>query len=132
MVFKIIIGDKGKAWKLEMDSDVLVGKSLGEKVDGKELKSELEGYELQITGGSDIAGFPMYEKVEGLGIGRVLLSKGWGMHDNRKGVRRRKTVRGKVISDKISQINMKVLKHGHKKLDEIFPASEVPVETPKA
>jgi len=40
---------------------------------------------------------------------------------NPKGLRLRKTVRGKVLSDAISQINLKVLKEGSKKLSEIFP-----------
>ena len=38
-----------------------------------------------------------------------------------RGLRLRKTVRGKVISDAISQINLKILKDGTKKLSEIFP-----------
>jgi len=38
-----------------------------------------------------------------------------------KGLRLRKTVRGRVISDAISQINLKIVKEGKKKLSEIFP-----------
>ena len=38
-----------------------------------------------------------------------------------KGLRLRKTVRAKIISQDIVQINMKVLKEGNKKLLEIFP-----------
>jgi len=36
-------------------------------------------------------------------------------------LRLRKTVRGKIISNAISQINLKVVKQGSKKLSEIFP-----------
>ena len=72
-------------------------------------------------GGSDISGFPLSKDVEGIGLKRVLLTKGWGMHDSREGVRLRKTVRGKRIALTTSQINLKVLKHGTKKLAEIFP-----------
>jgi hypothetical protein len=36
----------------------------------------------------------------------------------------RKTVRGKIISPAISQINLKVLKEGGKKLEEIFKKEE--------
>ena len=122
MVFKLIIGDKGKAWRLEIEGEGLVGKSIGEKVDGKEISSALSGYELEITGGSDFAGFPMYKEVEGIGLKRVLFTKkGWGMWDNREGIRLRKTIRGKQISDKTVQINMKILKEGGNKLSEIFP-----------
>ena len=120
MAFKMNISDKGKAWRLEIEGEALVGKSVGEKIEGKELRKDLEGYEFEITGGSDIAGFPLSKDVEGLGLKRLLLKKGWGMRDNRKGVRIRKTVRGKTISEKIVQINMKVVKEGSKKLGEIF------------
>jgi hypothetical protein len=40
----------------------------------------------------------------------------------------RKTVRGKVISPVIVQINLKILKEGHKKLSEIFPEQNQPKE----
>jgi len=140
MPFKLVIGDMGKAWKLETESEFLVGKSVGENVSGKEIKPELEGYELEITGASDIAGFPHSKNVEGLGLKRLLLKKGWGMHDNRDGMRLRKTVRGKVLSASTSQVNFKIVKSGSKSLSEIFPeqkktkaeakAEVKPVETP--
>ncbi len=120
MVFKLNISEKGKAWKLETESEFMVGKNVGDKVDGKDVKSELDGYELEITGGSDIAGFPLSKDVEGLGLKKVLLKKGWGMHDNREGVRLRKTVRGRQISVAVSQINLKVVKAGKKALSEVF------------
>lgn len=137
MPFKLVIGDKGKAWKLDLDNEVLVGKSLGDVVQGKEIKPELEGYELEITGGSDSAGFPLSKDVPGLALKSVLLTKGWGMRDSYPGMRKRKTVRGKVLSAAVSQINLKVVKAGSKKLSEIFPeqnkAPEAKVETkPKA
>ena len=121
MVFKINISEKEKAWKLDIESEALVGKSVGDKIEGVELKPELVGYELEITGGSDIAGFPMSKNIEGLVLKRVLLKKGFGMRDTRRGLRLRKTMRGRTISNAISQINMKVLKPGAKKLEEIFP-----------
>lgn len=126
MAFKIVIGEKGKAWKIDLDSEILVGKSIGEKVEGKELMNELQGYEFEITGGSDMAGFPLSKDVPGLGLKAILLKKGWGMRDNTEGIRRRKTVRGKVISNAVSQINLKILKHGNKKLEEIFPDQNKP------
>jgi len=128
MPFKIIIGDKGKAWRIETEAESLVGKSVGDKFEGKEIKPELEGYELEITGGSDIAGFPLSTKVEGLGLKRLLLTRGWGMHDTREGVRLRKTVRGKTISASVVQINLKVVKHGKKSLAEVFPDQNKPKE----
>ena len=121
MALKLNISDKGRAWKLEKEGEVLMGKSVGDRFEGKELGNDFEGYELEITGGSDIAGFPLSKDVEGIGLRRILLTKGWGMKDKRKGIRLRKTVRGKTISDKVVQLNMRVLKYGKKKFEEIFP-----------
>ena len=134
MPFKINIGTKeGKTYKLETESEALVGKSLGEKITGKEVSPNLEGYEFEITGTSDISGFTSMKEVEGIGLKKVLLKYGKGMHKRSKregkkkrsnatpgGLRLRKTVRGKVISNAIVQINLKPIKEGSKKLSEIF------------
>lgn len=143
MPLKLNISEKGKAWKLEVPEETLSGKSIGDKFDGKEIKPELEGYELEITGGSDSAGFPLSKDVEGLGLKGLLLKKGWGMRSAGEGLRLRKTVRGKVISATTSLININVLKAGKKPLSEVFPAPKVeetpevkeeakPAEAPKA
>ena len=132
MPFKINIAEKGKTFKLEATGEELIGKKIGEKIEGKELKPELEGYELEITGTSDIAGFPGFKEIEGLGLKRVLLIYGKGMHKKPRkegkkpvqspdGLRLKKTIRGNTISKDVIQINMKVIKQGKKKLEEIFP-----------
>ncbi|MFH1290212.1 MAG: S6e family ribosomal protein [Nanoarchaeota archaeon] len=140
MVLKLNISNKGKAWKLEIEPDVLTGKSIGDKIDGKLLKPELEGYNLEITGGTDFAGFPMSKDVEGIGYKRVLLTKGWGMWSKPKGekkkqprvtggLRLRKTVKGKTISEKSIQININVLKEGKTSLEKIFLDQNKPKES---
>jgi len=132
MAFKINISDKGKTLKIETDSESLIGKKIGETLHGKEISKDLEGYELEITGTSDIAGFPGKKDVEGSVLKRVLLEKGFGMKkkprkegkkpvSTPKGLRLKKTVRGNTISREIVQINLKVLKSGSKKFEEIFP-----------
>lgn len=145
MVFKFNIGEKGKTWKLESDSEDIIGKKIGEKVTGKEIKPELEGYEFEITGTSDKAGFPGFKEVEGETLKGVLLGYGKGMHKRPKGLskkpnkkpaglRLKKTVRGNTISKDIVQINLKIIKSGSKKLEEMFPEQNKPkavAETPK-
>jgi len=139
MVFKLNISDKGKAWKIESSSETLIGKALGEKIKGEEIAPELAGYEVEITGASDSAGFPHKKDVDGPELKRVLLTKGWGMWKKPRklgkkkvatphGLRLRKTVRGNKISEKTAQININVLKHGHKKLEELFPDQNKPKE----
>jgi small subunit ribosomal protein S6e len=135
MPFKINIGTKeGKTYKLEIDAEELMGKSLGDKISGKDIYPALDGYELEITGTSDSSGFTSREDVEGIGLKKVLLTYGKAMHKRSKkegkrkrsnptpkGLKLRKTVRGKIISPAITQINLKVIKEGSKKLSEIFP-----------
>ena len=141
-MFKINLSDKtGKTFKLEAEAEEIVGRSLHEKVDGKILSPELNDYEFEITGASDKAGFPAIENVEGVGLKKVLLTYGKGMkkrprregkkkrsNPKPKGLRLRKSVRGKILSPEIVQINLKVLKQGNKKLEEIFPEQNKPRE----
>lgn len=121
MPVKLNISEKGKAWKAEVADESLFGKVIGDKINGKEIKAELDGYELEITGGSDSSGFPLSKDIEGIGVKRVLLTKGWGMHDSRAGVRVRKTIRGKQVSPTTALLNLKVVKSGSKPLAEVFP-----------
>ena len=142
MPFKLNISEKDKSWKFEIESDFLIGKKLGEKINGKEISKELEGYELEISGASDKSGFPYKKDIEGAELRKVLLIKGWGMHKKPKkegkkkvktpkGLRLRKTVRGNQISEKTVQINLRVLKAGKSKLEEIFPEQNKPKEKEK-
>jgi len=143
MPFKINISDKtGKTYNLELESETLIGKELNSKIDGKEILPDLEGYEFEITGASDKSGFTAMKEVEGVGLKKVLLTYGKAMHKKPKGegkkqttpkgLKLRKTVRGKVISKAIVQINLKVLKEGGKKLSQVFESqSKAKEESPK-
>lgn len=142
MPFKINISEKsGKTYHLETEAKSLDEKELNDKIQGKEISPELEGYEFEITGASDKSGFTAMKEVDGIGLKKILLTYGKAMKKrpkkegkkkrskNRpKGLRLRKTVRGKVISEAISQINLKILKKGSKKLSEIFPEQNKPKE----
>ena len=140
IMFKINIGNRGKSWKLESDSEELVGKKIGDKISGKEISKDLESYELEITGTSDNSGFPGKKDLEGHTLKGVLLTYGFGMHKKPKGLKKKKpnkkpkglilnnTVRGNTISRDVIQINLKVLKLGSKKFEEIFPEQNKPKE----
>ena len=137
MAFKINVSYNGKTFKVESENEELVGYSIGDKIDGKEFSTDLEGYEIEITGTSDKAGFTGMLNIDGPNLHRALLGYGKGMHKKPKGekkknkrpngLRLRKTVRGKEISLETVQINTKVLKEGSKKFEALF---EVPVEAP--
>ena len=82
MAFKVVVADpeKGKSYQLEArepGARRLVGLRIGDKFDGEIIG--LPGYELQITGGTDKAGFPLRADVAGSGRTSVLLSGGPGL-----------------------------------------------------
>jgi small subunit ribosomal protein S6e len=62
-----------------------------------------------MTGGSDKDGFPMRRNVHGGVRRKVILSGGVGFNPKNLGERKRKTVRGDVVTDEIVQINMKIV-----------------------
>ena len=125
MEFKVVISDPetGKSYNKEIKGDnatKLNGKKIGEEFDGKLLS--MEGYILKITGGSDKSGFPMKKGVH-KPVDRILMSGGVGYRPKRK-VRKRKRVRGEIITEDIVQINTKVIKKGKQPLDKIFGISK--------
>lgn len=128
--FKLNIGNPkdGKTHKKDIAGDeaqALIGKKLGDKVTGKTIG--FDGYEFEITGGSDYCGFPMRKDVIGQARKKVLATKGVGMRDGRKGLRLRKMMAGNQVYERTSQINLKVLKEGKAPLGEA-PAEETPAE----
>ena len=127
MVFKVNIAQKGKTHKLETESETLIGKKIGETFKGEDIDASLKGFELEITGTSDLSGIPGFKGLEGDTYHRKLLTKGPGMHDKRKGVRLRKTNRGEMISAKTRQINTIVKKEGEKKFEDLLKG--IPEET---
>jgi small subunit ribosomal protein S6e len=137
MVFKINLSYKGKTAKFETDSEDFIDKIIGERISCEVINPDLAGYEAEITGTSDKAGFPGLKNISGPGLKRELLTFGVGMHIKPKGLskkpvaapdglRLRKTVRGNTISPDTVQINMKVVKEGSKKFEEILPKKEEP------
>ena len=115
--FKVIISDPetGKSRSIEVEGTQavpLVGRKLGEVIEGSVVK--MRGYKLKITGGSDKDGFPMRSDVHGGIKSKVLLSRGVGFKPKEKGGRRRKTIRGNMITEEITQINIKIVEKPQK------------------
>jgi len=125
--FKLTVSDqKGKSISRELkdnDANVLLGLQVGQETDASILG--MQG-KIKITGGSDKSGVAMRGDVAGVPRKRVLLSKGVGLQDTKKGLRKRKLVRGNTISEEIYQINCKY----DGKID-LEPKTEAPKEEPK-
>ncbi|MCD6458787.1 MAG: 30S ribosomal protein S6e [Thermoproteales archaeon] len=110
--FKVVVSDPktGKAESAEIKGDKalkLIGHKIGDVIDGALIGKP--GLKLKITGGSGKAGEPMLPFLPGGAKKRLLLSGPPGYHPPKKGMRKRKLVRGNVITDEIVQINMAIV-----------------------
>ena len=95
-----------KAFQISVDQNKatnLIGAKIGDVVDANVFLGL--PIKVKITGGSDNSGFPMRPDVTGAAKRKILLSSPPGFHPKEDGERRRKTVRGNVISQEIVQIN---------------------------
>jgi small subunit ribosomal protein S6e len=114
VAFKLVMSAKdGKSYQKEVKDDaalVFFEKKIGDKVSGDSFG--VSGYEFEITGGSDNAGFPMRKDLEGRLRKKIFSSKSIGVRVKGKGVRIRKTVSGNTVYDNTAQINLKILKEG--------------------
>jgi small subunit ribosomal protein S6e len=130
--FKVIVSDpeEGTSKIVELEearAAPFIGRKIGESVDGAVV--DLPAHKLRITGGSDRDGVPIRPNVHG-GVRRnVILSGGVGFKPNRKGERRRKTVRGNIITDEIVQINTKITEKPKKPAET---KTEQPTQKPEA
>ncbi|MEM4245879.1 MAG: S6e family ribosomal protein, partial [Candidatus Bathyarchaeia archaeon] len=84
-----------------------IGRSLGEVIDGSLVGAS--GKKLKITGGTDKDGVPMRIDVHGGGRKAVILSGGPGFRPRNPGERRRKMVRGRVVTEETYLLNMLAL-----------------------
>ena len=126
--FKVIVSDPqaGTSKVVEIEearAAPFIGRRLGEIIDGSAV--DLPAHKVQILGGSDKDGVPMLGNVHGGVRRRVVLSGGAGFKATKKGERKRKTVRGNIITDEIVQINMKIVERPAK------PAEAKAVQTAK-
>lgn len=100
------------------DANRFIGRELGETVEGSAVG--LDGYELELTGGSDTAGRPMREGVAGPNLKAVLLTGGTGFNPTRDGERKRVTVRGREVSEDTRQINAEITARGDQSVAELL------------
>ncbi len=103
---------------------------------GLKIGSEIEGStvgvegKIKITGGSDSAGFPMRQDVQGGVKKYALLTRGIGFRSKEEGEKKRKMVRGNTITEDIYQINS-VLVGTQKKKEPAKKEEKKPEEATK-
>ena len=95
----------------------LIDKKIGNEVEGSIISELFNGYVFKITGGFDEDGFAMKNGILTQGRKKILLQKGSknfrfksGYH--RTGVRKRKLVRGCIVSPSIRVLHLRIIKTG--------------------
>ncbi|MCS7126148.1 MAG: 30S ribosomal protein S6e [Aigarchaeota archaeon] len=137
---KIVLSNPsdGTAKTIQLDPKIFqlfIGKKIGDELDGSIIG--FKGYKIKITGGTDRDGFPMRPDVSGPRKVRILLSGGVGYKPRgkptskkkkrrlrrlEKGLRKRKMVRGNMISESIAQINVVLIPHTPQEKKEVKEA----------
>ncbi|MBN1683455.1 30S ribosomal protein S6e [Candidatus Bathyarchaeota archaeon] len=107
----LIVSDPstGKSQKIDLEDSrysPLIGKRIGEIIDGN--IANMPGYKLKITGGNDKDGIPMRTDIHGSVKISPILSEGVGYHPKTKGERKRKVIRGNMVSTDIKFLNLMI------------------------
>jgi len=108
---------------------LFLDKRLAEEIDGGLLGEEYKGYVFKIKGGNDKEGFPMKQGVMTTERVRLLLREGVScFHRYKKqkqhGARRRKSVRGCIISSEIVVIALVIVKKGEQEIPDLTEADK--------
>lgn len=114
---------------IEIDDDnklrSFYDKRISHEVTGEALGDEFKGYVFKISGGNDKQGFPMKQGVLTAGRVRLLLSDGHSCFRIRKrGERKRKSVRGCIVSSDLSILNLVVVKKGDNEIEGLTDATK--------
>merc|ERR1719379_1428312 len=121
MKFNIANPLSGSQIKIEVVDDLklrlLYDKSLASELNGSIFGAGMEDYKFKISGGNDKQGFGMKQGVLTQGRVKLLMSPGdscFRGFNRRRGERRRKSVRGCIVSPDIACLNLVMLKQGKK------------------
>jgi small subunit ribosomal protein S6e len=123
----LIVSDPqtGTSQRIEIDDArlrPLIGTRIGVELDGA--VAELQGYKIKFTGGTDKDGIPMRPDVHGSAKSAIILTEGVGYHTKIKGQRKRKVVRGNIISAETTFLNFVITEAPKKKKAKEEPAPE--------
>ena len=95
-----------KTYSIKLEDIPYSGKKMKDEVNLETIGIKGKGI---ITGGSTKEGFPMVPFIDTQNNKKVLLSDGIGFKAGDKGERKRRTVHGRIVSERIAQINIKIL-----------------------
>jgi small subunit ribosomal protein S6e len=117
--FKVVISDsKGNSINQEIkdkSAQPFVGSKIGDVMDSTIFG--LKDGKIKITGGSDKSGTPMRSDLHGGVKKYILMTSGVGARNLDPGERKRKLVRGNLITEEIYQLNCQLI-------DSMLPEKE--------
>jgi small subunit ribosomal protein S6e len=102
-------------------------KRISDEVAMDPLGGQFKGYVVRITGGCDKAGFPMKQGVLTTSRVKLLLPRGttgFKKWRGKKGERRRKSVRGCIVSPDIAALNLIIVKKGETDIEGLTNATK--------
>lgn len=107
----------------------IIDKKIGDEIDGSSISDVFEGYKFKITGGFDKDGFAMKNGILAQTKKKVLLTKGCSLFRfrrgyHRAGIRKRRLVRGCIVSHDIKNLHLKIIKKGPKDIAGLTEAKD--------
>jgi len=107
-------------------------KRMSHEVEGEHISDDFKGYIFRITGGNDKQGFPMKQGVLTSTRVRLLMGLGHSCYRPRKrGERKRKSVRGCIVSADLAVVNLVVVKKGDNEIPGLTDTSKPRRRAPK-
>merc|ERR1712127_152574 len=124
MKLNISCPETGAQKSIDIDDDKKLlpffDKRVSQEVDGDSLGDEFKGYRFRISGGNDKQGFPMLQGILTPERVRLLLRKGSKCYRQRRtGEMKRKSVRGCIVSQDLSVLNLVIVQNGSSPLPGI-------------
>merc|ERR1712053_49120 len=121
--FNVADPQTGSQRTFEVDDDkrlrFVLDKRIAQEVNGAILGDQFQDYTFKITGGIDKQGFPMRQGILVPDRVRLLLRESKGYILQKDGDRKRRSVRGCIVSREIAVVNMTIFRRGKEPIPDV-------------